>query len=180
MYGIQPKQARQQRPRAHALRCVSLVLFFARSRAGEDLLCGVTRLELRACHSPLAARRTIGRRGRAVQVHERRGGLVDGPALLLGWHSRVLRRNAFVLGARREMPLLLLRWRRGITLLGRRRTGVRLPRGLPRGLLVHLALLELRLDVGVLVVCGRLLLRDVGRLGVLVHGNYFVVSWVQL
>jgi hypothetical protein len=60
--------------------------------------------------------------------------------------------------------------------LGRRRARVLLP----GGLLVHLALLELRLCVGVLVIGGRLLLRYVGRLGVLVHGDYFVVSWVQL
>lgn len=106
--------------------------------------------------------------------------MVDCAALLLRGHAGV-GLHAFLLGAGRERALVLgLRLGNGrrIALLGWRGASVL---RLLLGLLVHLALLELWLCVGVLVVGGRLLLgvRHVGRLGVLVHGDCGIVSYMH-
>ena len=139
-----------------------------------DSLCGIANLITDIRHGPLSASRAVRRRRTPVQARNRRGTLIHGAALLLGRHAWVLGMLlVLLLLGLRLLELLLRRRRAGILLLRGRRTGVLLLR---LRLLVHLVLLEVRLLVVVWVLvdgglAAGLLVREVGRRGVLVHGD---------
>lgn len=141
------------------------------SRVGHasrrDLLCGVSRLERAVGHAALPARRTVRRRGPAAQTGDGRRVLVDGAGGLLGGHA-----------GRGAEGLLLVFVR--VSVVRARRLGLLLR---VRLLVLLLLLLVLRLRGLVLrvvlrrrgVLVHRRLLRgacDVGRLGVLLHGDW--------
>lgn len=130
-------------------------------------MCSVSHLIRNVCHCSLSARGAI-RWGRSTsQACDWRRVLVDGAALLLGWHTGLLHVagllmlhvRALRLLRRRCADILLLRWWRTDVLLLRLLS--------VHGLLLWLLLVH---HVGVLVVDRRLLLaRHVWRLGVLLH-----------
>lgn len=175
---MQPKQARQHRPKAQAL---SEEVSIDRSsnnrdrqsrRRGEkgktkDLLCGVAGLVGNAGHGALATCRAVS--GGRTAAQRGNGGrvLILGAALLLGRHARVS--EVLLAGLGTGIHLLL------VGAGGSSGVGLRWVLRL-----AELGLLLLVLDlVGVLVVDGRLLARDVWRQWVLVHGDYIVALSVR-
>jgi hypothetical protein len=135
----------------------------ARETAANDSpqVCSVSRFECDVGHGPLPACRAIRWRRSASQARNRCHILVNGAALLLGRHARLLHRHAgLLLGGVVGLDVCAL------GMLGLGRAGV---------LRIHWLLLLLVLRIRVLVVDGWLA-RYVGRLGKLLHGNYEVIS----
>jgi hypothetical protein len=123
----------------------------------------VPRLKRNIRHSALPARRAIDRRGSTAQTRDGRYVLIHGAALLLRGHAGLRLRGCAHL------------WRHvgALGVLGLRRAGMLLR------LLGEGGGLLLILRVGVLVVDGGLLVAgEVGRLGILLHGDWEMLDGI--